>query len=120
MKAENKLIYKVIMYLLLFLCAICISFHMTFYGVQSVQEIQDSHFAYVNDESNNSGDGNNNTLMQKIISNILNHINSNSKSDLLFYVAGIFSTITLFIHMRECYFNEQDYLSNIYKSSLIA
>ncbi len=120
MKTENKLKYKVIVYLLLFLCAICISFHLTIYGVQSVQEIQDSHLASVNNECNNSGDGNNNSLIHKIISNILNRITSNSKSDLLFYIAGTFSTIILFIQISESYFDEQDYLSKIKKRSLIA
>jgi len=88
--------------------------------VQSVQEIQDSHLASVNNECNNSGDGNNNSLIHKIISNILNRITSNSKSDLLFYIAGTFSTIILFIQISESYFDEQDYLSKIKKRSLIA
>jgi len=119
MKAKNKLEYKVIMYLLLFLCAICISYHFTIYGVQSVQEMQDSQLASVKNEYNNSSDGGNNSLLNKIIITILHHINANSKSDLLFYAVGTFSTIILFIQISEYYFYEHDYFSKIYKRSLI-
>jgi hypothetical protein len=120
MKTESKLKIKVILYLLLFLCAICISLHLTIYGVQSVQEIQASHLASVNNECDNSGDGNNNVSIHKVFNNISNRYSSNSKSNILFDVVGLFSTIILFIQISESYFNEQNYLSKINKRSLIA
>lgn len=120
MKTENKLKYKVIMYLLMFLCAICISFHLTIYSVQSVQEVKDSQLASVNNECNNSGDGNNNSLIDKTICNIFSHINSNNKFKLPYFVAFTFGAIILFIQNRELYFIKQDNHSGIIKRSLIA
>ncbi len=120
MKTENKLVYKLIIYLLLFLCVISISFHLTIYGVQSVQEMQEAQLASVNNEYNYSSDGGNNSLLNKIISNILNRINARNMSELLFYAVGTFSTIILFIQICEYYFYKHDYFSKIYKRSLIA
>lgn len=120
MKTENKLVYKLIIYLLLFLCVISISFHLTIYGVQSVQEMQVAQLASVNNEYNCSSDGGNNSLLNKIISNILNRINARNMSELLFYAVGTFSTIILFIQICEYYFYKHDYFSKIYKRSLIA
>jgi hypothetical protein len=119
MKTESKLKFIVILYLLLFLCAICISLHLTIYGAQSVQEIQDSHLASVNNEYDNSGDGNNNVSIHKVFNNISSRYKSISKSIILFDVVGLFSTIILFIQISESYFNEQNYLSKIHKRSLI-
>lgn len=120
MKTENKLVYKFIIYLLLFLCVISISFHLTIYGVQPVQEMQEAQLASVNNEYNYSSDGGNNSLLNKIISNILNRINARNMSELLFYAVGTFSTIILFIQICEYYFYKHDYFSRIYKRSLIA
>ncbi len=120
MKAESKLIYKLIIYLVLFLCVISISFHLTIYGIQSVQEIQEAQLASVNIEYNYSSDGGNNSLLNKIISNILNLINARNMPELLFYAVGSFSTIILFIQICEYYFYKHDYFSKIYKRSLIA
>lgn len=120
MKIENKLVSKLIIYLLLFLCVIGISFHLTIYGVQSVQEMQEAQLASVNNEYNYSSDGGNNSLLNKIISNILNRINARNISELLFYAVGSFSTIILFIQICEYYFYKYDYFSKIYKRSLIA
>ena len=120
MKTKNKLVYKLIMYLLLFLCAISISFHLTIYGVQSIQEMQEAQLASVNSEYNYSSDGANNSLLNKIISNILNHINAKNTSGLLFYALGTFSTIIIFIQICEYYFYKHNYFSKIYKRSLIA
>ncbi|HHV10037.1 MAG TPA: hypothetical protein GXX75_07145 [Clostridiales bacterium] len=120
MKTENKLVYKLIIYLLLFLCVISISFHLAIYGVQSVQEMQEAQLASVNNEYNYSSDGGNNSLLNKIISNILNRINARIMSELLFYAVGTFSTIILFIQICEYYFYKHDYFSKIYKRSLIA
>ena len=120
MKTENKLVYKLIIYLLLFLCVISISFHLTIYGVQSVQEMQVAQLASVNNEYNCSSDGGNTSLLNKIISNILNRINARNMSELLFYAVGTFSTIILFIQICEYYFYKHDYFSKIYKRSLIA
>ena len=120
MKTENKLVYKLIIYLLLFLCVISISFHLTIYGVQSVQEMQEAQLASVNNEYNYSSDGGNSSLLNKIISNILNRINARNMSELLFYAVGTFSTIILFIQICEYYFYKHDYFSKIYKRSLIA
>lgn len=120
MKTENKLVYKLIIYLLLFLCVISISFYLTIYGVQSVQEMQEAQLASVNNEYNYSSDGGNNSLLNKIISNILNRINARNMSELLFYAVGAFSTIMLFIQICEYYFYKYDYFSKIYKRSLIA
>lgn len=120
MKTENKLVYKLVIYLLLFLCVISISFHLTIYGVQSVQEMQEAQLASVNNEYNYSSDGGNNSLLNKIISNILNRINARNMSELLFYAVGTFSTIILFIQICEYYFYRHDYFSKIYKRSLIA
>lgn len=120
MKTENKLVYKLIIYLLLFLCVISISFHLTIYGVQPVQEMQEAQLASVNNEYNYSSDGGNNSLLNKIISNILNRINARNMSELLFYAVGTFSIIILFIQICEYYFYKHDYFSRIYKRSLIA
>ena len=119
MKTENKLIYKAIMYLLLFLCAACISFHLTVYGVQSEQELQDSQLVTVNNEYNISGDGNNNSIIHKIISNILKGIQANNKSGLLSFISGALCIIVLFIHACETYLYEHNYFSKLYKKSLI-
>jgi ABC-type phosphate transport system permease subunit len=119
MKTDNIVKYRVITYLLLFLCAVCISFHLTINGVQSVQEIQDSQLISENNEYNNSGDGNNNSIINKIISTILNSINANNKSGLLFFLTGAFGII-LFIQINESYIYEHDYFSRIYTRSLIA
>ncbi len=120
MKIENKLVYKLTIYLLLFLCVISISFYLTIYGVQSVQEMQEAQLASVNNEYNYSSDGGNNSLLNKIISNILNRINARNISELLFYAVGTFSTIILFFQICEYYFYKYDYFSKIYKRSLIA
>ena len=120
MKTEIKLVYKLIIYLLLFLCVISISFYLTIYGVQSVQEMQEAQLASVNNEYNYSSDGGNNSLLNKIISNILNRINARNMPELLFYAVGAFSTIMLFIQICEYYFYKYDYFSKIYKRSLIA
>lgn len=120
MKTKSKLMYKVILYILLFLCAVCISFHLTIYGVQSVQEIQNSHLVSVNNECNNTGDGNNNSKIQKIIINIFNHINANNKSRFLFFIAGTFSTIILYIQINELYIYGHDYFSKIFRKSLFS
>jgi hypothetical protein len=118
MNTENILMYKVIPYLLLFLCAACISFHLTIYGVQSVQEIQDLQLVSENSEYYNSSDGNNNSIIHKIISTILNRINASNTSVLLFFTAGIFSII-LFIPISEYYIYTHDYFSKIYARSLV-
>lgn len=120
MKIENKLVYKLTIYLLLFLCVISISFHLTIYGVQSVQEMQEAQLASVNNEYNYSSDGGNNSLLKIIISNILNRINARNISEFVFYAVGTFSTIILFIQICEYYFYKYDYFSKIYKRSLIA
>jgi hypothetical protein len=119
MKTESKLMYKVITYLLLFFCAVCISFHLTIYGVQSIQEIQDSQLVSVNNECKNSADGNNNSIIHKTINNICNHINANNKSGLLFFIAGTFNIILTF-QISESYIYEHDYFSIIYARSLVA
>lgn len=116
MKTENKLVYKLIIYLLLFLCLISISFHLTIYGVQSVQEMQEAQLASVNNEYNYSSDGGNNFLLNKIISNILDRISAGNTSELLFYAVGTFSTIILFIQICEYYFYKHDYSSKSYKT----
>lgn len=119
MKTKNILMYKVITYLLLFLCAACISLHLTIYGVQFVQEIQDSQFASINNEYNNSGDGNNNSITHKLISNNFNRIKVIDNSGLLFFLAGTFSII-LSIQICEFYIDEHDSFSKIYARSLVA
>ncbi len=119
MKEENILMHKVITYLLLFLCAACISFHLTLYGVQSVQEIQDSKLASINHEYYNSGDGNNNSIIHKLISNKLNRINVINTSGLLFFLAGTFNII-LAIQNSESYIYEHDYFSKIFTKSLVS
>jgi hypothetical protein len=119
MKTENKMKYIVIMYLLVYFFALCIAFHVVIHGVQFVQEIQDSHLAAVNNEYNNSGDGNNNTIISKITTKLISLNTSKTKSSLLFYITETFSII-FFIQIRELYFNEFDYLSKINKRTLIA
>ncbi len=119
MKTENKLIYKAIMYLLLFLCAACISFHLTVYGVQSEQELQNSQLVSVHNEYHISGDGDNNSIIHKIISNILKDIQANSKSGLLSFISGALCIIVLFIQTCETYLYEHNYFSKLYKKSLI-
>lgn len=119
MKTENKLFNKVMIYLLILLCIISISINFTFYGVQSVQSVQESFTLSLNNECTNSGDGNNNTLINKRIDTILNRINSNGKSNILFHVASIFSMVILFIQISEFYFYEQAYLLTIHTRTLI-
>ena len=119
MKTKNILMYKVITYLLLFLCAACILLHLTIYGVQFVQEIQDSQFASINNEYNNSGDGNNNSITHKFISNNFNRIKVIDNSGLLFFLAGTFNII-LSIQICEFYIDEHDSFSKIYARSLVA
>lgn len=119
MKTESKLLYKVITYLLLFLCATCISFHLTIYGVQSVQEIQDSQLASINHEYINSGDGNNNSIIHKLISNKHNRTNVINNSGLLFCLACTFNIIHT-IQISESYLYEHEYFSKIYTRSLVA
>lgn len=119
MKTENILIYKIIMYLLLFLCVTSISFHFTIYGVQFVQEIQDSQLASINNEYSHSGDGNNNSIIHKLNSNILNRIKIKNNSGLLFFLAGIFSIIFT-IQISESYINKHDYFLKINTRSLVA
>ena len=116
MKTKSKLMYKFIMYLLLFLCAVCISFHLTIYGVQSVQEMQNSQLVSINNEYNNSGDGNTNSKIQKKIINI----NANNKSSFPFFIVGTFSIIIFNIQICELYIYGHDYFSKIFKKSLIA
>jgi hypothetical protein len=82
--------------------------------------MQEAQLASVNNEYNYSSDGGNNSLLNKIISNILNRINARNMSELLFYAVGTFSTIILFIQICEYYFYKYDYFSKIYKRSLIA
>lgn len=50
----DKLKYKIIMYLLLPLCAICISFHLIIYVADYTQKIQESGLASINNECENS------------------------------------------------------------------
>lgn len=120
MKTENTLMYKkVITYLLLFLCAACISFHLTIYGVQYLQEIQDSQLASINHEYNNSGDGNNNSIIHKIISKKFNHIKVVNDSGLLSFLIGSFNII-LTNQISESYIYEHDCFSKIYARSLVA
>lgn len=120
MKTENTLMYKkVITYLLLFLCAACISFHLTIYGVQYLQEIQDSQLASINHEYNNSGDGNNNSIIHKIISKKFNHIKVVNDSGLLSFLIGSFNII-LTNQISESYIHEHDCFSKIYARSLVA
>lgn len=119
MKKGNLLMHKVITYLLLFLCATCISFHLTLYEVQSVQEVQDSQLASINHEYNNSGDGNNNSISHKLISNKFNRINIINTCGLLFFLAGTFNIIFA-IQNSEFYIYEHDYFSKIYTSSLVS
>lgn len=120
MKTENTLMYKkVITYLLLFLCAACISFYLTIYGVQYVQEIQESQLASINHEYNNSCDGNNNSIIHKLISNNLNRIKIITNSGLLSFLVGSIN-IMLTIQISESYINEHDCFSKIYSRSLVA
>lgn len=119
MKTKNILMYKVITYLLLFLCVACISFHLAIYGVQFVQEIQDSQLVSINHEYNNSGDGNNNSIIHKLISNNLYRIKVIINSGLLFFLAGTFNII-LSIQISKFYIYEHDSFSKIYARSLVA
>lgn len=119
MKTGNKLLYKVVTYLLLFFCATCISFHLTIYGVQSVKEIQDSQLASINHEYNNTGDGNNNSIIHKLISNKHNRTNVINNFGLLFCLACTFNIIHT-IQISESYLYEHEYFSKIYTRSLVA
>ena len=119
MKTKNILMYKVITYLLLFLFVACISFHLAIYGVQYVQEIQDSQLASINHEYNNSGDGNNKSIIHKLISNNMNRIKVINKSGLLFFLLGTFNIIRS-IQISIFYIYEHDSFSKIYARSLVA
>lgn len=119
MKTKNILMHKVILYLLLFLCAACISFHLAIYGVHFVQEIQDSQLASINHDYDNSGNGNNKSIIHKLTGNNLNRIKAIDNSGLLFFLAGTFNII-LSIQIRKFYIYEHDSFSKIYARSLVA
>jgi hypothetical protein len=119
MKSIRKLKAIIIMNSLLFLFLISISFHFTFYGVQSVKEIHDSHLNSVNHEYSYSSDGNNKLFVRKIISSIFNSINSNSKPAISSSIAAAFIIIIFFILINELYFKEYDFYSKIHRRSLI-
>lgn len=70
MKTKSKWKHIVIMFLFLFFFALCISFHLTIYGVESAQVIEGAHLASINSEYINSGDGNNYSPNHNLFSNL--------------------------------------------------
>lgn len=119
MKTDNKWVYKVAMYLFLFLCILIIGINFTIYGEQTMQDVQESLASSANNECNYSGEGNDNSFIHKIINTISNHVNANSKSNLFIYVTSIFS-IVLWIKISEVYFYKQSYIHTSYRKTLIA
>lgn len=118
MKTKNKLFSNVIMHLLLLLCAITISLNLTIYGIHDVQDIQDSHYTFINSNYYNTSKDNSNSYTLNTIRKINNH-NISNKFIFELYNTIASGNIIIFIQIKETYFLKQLYFSKLYKRSLI-
>jgi uncharacterized membrane protein SpoIIM required for sporulation len=93
MKSRNTTMYKIIIFLFLFLFATNIFFQNNIYGVYSVQENQDSLSASINHEYQNTSDGNKNLIIYKSFRFTHNNSLSTCADGILFLLVSTFGII---------------------------